>query len=352
MPEVTAYSIDAPDGEFTKTTITRREPGPTEVYVEIKYSGICHSDIHTARSEWGRAMYPLVPGHEIAGIVTAVGSDVTKHQVGDRVGIGVSVDSCRECDECLSGNEHFCTGKGDKRKVMTYNSIGRDGQPTAGGYATAITVEEDFAVKIPESIPLDKAAPLLCAGVTTYSPLKYWGAGPGKKVGVVGVGGLGHMAVQIAAKMGAEVIGLGRTLAKRDDALALGATEYVATTDADSMKKLRGQFDIIISSVSDGLDIDLMVGLLKNRGVLVEVGLPQHPATFRIGSLVGRNKVLAGSNVGSLTEMQECLDFCAEHGIASWVEVIGGDEIDEAYEKVVASDVRYRFVIDTSTFDA
>ena len=352
MTDVTAYSIDGPEGRFEKTTISRREPGPTEIYIEIQYAGICHSDIHTARSEWGPARYPLVPGHEIAGVVARVGSDVTRHKVGDRVGIGVAVDSCRECEECLAGYDNFCLGSGGKAKVMTYNSIGRDGLPTAGGYSTGITVEEDFAVRIPDAIPMEKAAPLLCAGVTTYSPLKRWGAGPGKRVGVVGVGGLGHMAVQIAAKMGAEVIGLGRTLAKADDALALGATDYVATTDDDAMAGLEGRFDIIISSVSDGLDLDLMVRLLKTRGVLVEVGLPTQPATFRIGALVGRNKVIAGSNVGSLSEMQETLDFCAEHGIASWVEVIGGDGIDQAYEDVIASKARYRYVLDVATFDA
>ncbi len=347
--EVSAYSIDAADGRFEKTTITRREPGPTEIYFDIHYAGICHSDIHTARGEWGPATYPLVPGHEIAGVVTKVGSEVTKWKVGDRVGVGCFVDSCGECDECASGWENFCL-RGET--VWTYNSQGRDGLPTAGGYSRGITVEQDYVVRIPDEIPLDKAAPILCAGITTYSPLKRWGAGPGKKVAVIGVGGLGHMAVQIAAAMGAEVTGIGRTLSKRDDALAMGATDYVASSDPEAMKALRGKFDIIVTTVSDGLDLGLLLKLLRNRGVLVDVGLPEHPSQLNVAQLINGNKVLTGSNIGGIPETQEVLDFCAEHGIAPWIEVIGGEDINDAYDKVVGSKVRYRYVIDTSTFDA
>lgn len=346
--EVSAYQIDSAEGRFTKTTITRREPGPTEVFFDVKFAGICHSDIHTGRGEWGKCLYPLVPGHEIAGIVTKVGSDVTKFKVGDRVGVGCFVDSCGECDECRSGWENFCL-RGET--VGTYNSIGRDGLPTAGGYSRGITVEQDYVLRIPDEIPLEKAAPILCAGITTYSPLKRWGAGPGKKVAVIGVGGLGHMAVQIAAALGAEVTGIGRTLSKRDDAMKMGATDYVASSDPEAMKTLRKTFDIIITTVSDGLDLNLLLSLLKNRGVLVDVGMPEHPAELHVKRLIGGNKVLTGSNIGGIPETQEVLDFCAEHNIAPWVEVIGGEDIDDAWDKVVSSQVRYRYVIDTSTFD-
>ncbi|WP_296137222.1 NAD(P)-dependent alcohol dehydrogenase [uncultured Tessaracoccus sp.] len=347
--EVTAYAIDSADGRFEKTTITRREPGPTEVLFDIHYAGICHSDIHTARGEWGEALYPLVPGHEIAGVVREVGSEVTTFAVGDRVGVGCFVDSCGECEECRNHWENFCERR---ETVWTYNSIGRDGLPTAGGYSRAITVEQDYVLRIPDEIPLDKAAPILCAGITTYSPLKRWGAGPGKKVAVIGVGGLGHMAVQIAAAMGAEVTGIGRTLSKRDDAMAMGASDYVASTDPERMKALRGHFDIILTTVSDGLDLGLLLSLLRNRGVLVDVGLPEHPSTLNVAQLIGGNKVLTGSNIGGIAETQEVLDFCAEHGIAPWVEVIGGEDINRAYDDVVHSRVRYRYVIDTATFDA
>lgn len=237
MPEVNAYAIDSPTGRYEKTTITRREPGPTEVYFDIAYAGICHSDIHTARGEWGKTLYPLVAGHEIAGVVSKVGSEVTKFKVGDRVGVGCFVDSCGECDMCQDGEEQFCTNR-ERGTVGTYNAIGRDGEPTAGGYSQAITVEQNYLMHIPDEMSLEHAAPLMCAGITTYSPLKHWGTGPGKKVAVIGLGGLGHVAVQLAAKMGAEVTAFGRTLAKRDDGLKLGATDYVATQDVDAMKKL------------------------------------------------------------------------------------------------------------------
>ncbi len=220
MPEITAYVIDSPNAGFHRTTVNRREPGATEVAFDIAYAGICHSDIHTAREEWGKAHFPLVPGHEIAGTVTSIGSDVTEFKVGDRIGVGCFVDSCRECEQCKDGNQQFCTGSG---MIGTYNAIGRDGEPTIGGYSTAFVVEQDYALHIPDEIPLENAAPLMCAGITTYSPLKRWGAGPGKRVGVVGMGGLGHMAVQISAAMGAETIVLSRTLSKQDDGKKMGA---------------------------------------------------------------------------------------------------------------------------------
>lgn len=347
MPEVAAYAIDSPTGRYEKTTITRREPGPTEVFFDIHYAGICHSDIHTARGEWGKIHYPFVGGHEIAGVVSAVGSEVTKFQVGDRVGVGCFVDSCRECEMCQQGEEQFCTSR--PGTVWTYNGVGRDGLPTDGGYSQGITVEEDYLMRVPDSMSLEHAAPLMCAGITLYSPLKRWGAGPGKRVGIVGMGGLGHMGIQIAAAMGAETIGLGRTLAKRDDALKLGADDYVSTQDADAMKRLRGSFDLIVSTISDGLDLDATLKLLKAHGVLANVGLPANPASLTVAVLTGQARVLAGSNIGGIRETQEMLDFCAEHGLAPIVEIIPASQINEAYDNVVASKVRYRYVIDAST---
>lgn len=348
MPQVTAYAVDSATSPFHKTTITRRDPGPTEVFFEVKYAGICHSDIHTARSEWGSVIYPLVPGHEIAGVVTQIGTGVTKFKVGDRIGVGCFVDSCRDCGPCNAGEEQFC--RGEPSTVWTYNAIGRDGQPTAGGYSTGFTVEEDYACHIPESIPLDAAAPLLCAGITLYSPLKRWGAGPGKKVAIVGMGGLGHMGVQIAAKLGAEVHVISQTRSKEADAFRFGATALHPTSEEGTWKGLRGQFDLIVSTLSDGVDLDQLISCLTIGGVLVVVGLPEKPSQLGLAGLIGARRVLAGSNIGGIRETQEMLDFCAEHGIQPQIEVISGEDITAAYDKVVGSKVRYRYVIDTSTF--
>ncbi len=349
MPDVAAYAIDAPDGRYAKTTVTRREPGPTEVYFDIAYAGICHSDIHTARGEWGKVLYPLVAGHEIAGVISAVGSAVTEFAVGDRVGVGCFVDSCRECDECRAGEEQFCTGT--PGTVFTYNSIGRDGLPTAGGYSAGITVEQDYLVRIPDAVALEHAAPLMCAGITTYSPLRRWGAGPGKRVGVIGMGGLGHMAVQFSAALGAETVVFGRTLAKRDDGIALGASDYVSTLDADRMRELRGSFDLIISTISDGMELDALLKLVKAHGTVVNLGLPEGASQLHLGVLTGQSRVLAGSNIGGIAETQEMIDFCAEHSLAPIIEVIPATQINEAYDSVVASKVRYRYVIDAATLD-
>ncbi len=272
---------------------------------------------------------------------------MTKFQVGDRVGVGCFVDSCRECDMCRQGEEQFCTGR--PGTVWTYNGTGRDGLPTAGGYSTGITVEQDYVMRVPDDMSLEHAAPLMCAGITLYSPLKRWGAAPGKRVGIVGMGGLGHMGVQIAAAMGAETIVLSRSLAKRDDGLALGASGYVSTADKDDMRSLRGTFDLIVTTVSDGVDLDSLLKLLKAHGVLVNVGLPEHASKVHLGILTGQARVLAGSNIGGIRETQEMLDFCAEHGLAPMIEMIDADRIDEAYDNVVASRVRYRYVIDIST---
>jgi len=348
MPEVLAYACDDKDAHFHPTTITRREPGPTEVYFDVVYAGICHSDIHTARGEWGRVLYPLVPGHELAGVVRQVGSAVTKFAVGDHVGVGCFVDSCGECPECLRGEEQFCSGEGGT--VWTYNCLGRDGLPTAGGYSQGITVEQDYVCRIPDAIDLRVAAPLLCAGITLYSPLKRWGAGPGKRVAIVGMGGLGHVGVQIATALGAEVAVISQTRSKEADGRRFGAVEYHALSEPDALKGLARSFDLIVSTVSADFNLDALLACLKVGGVFVDVGLPEHPTTFRLGSLVGMNRVLAGSNIGGIPQTQEMLDFCAEHGIAPQVEVISGEDITAAYDKVVNSQVRYRYVIDTATF--
>jgi len=343
---VKAYAATSATEPLIPFEVERRDVGPKDVAIDIKFAGICHSDIHTARSEWGPATYPVVVGHEIAGIVAEVGSEVTKYAVGDRVGVGCMVDSCGECKNCLADNEQFCL----KGNIGTYNSVGKDGLPTHGGYSQSIVVTEGFVCGIPEGIDLDVAAPLLCAGITTYSPLKHWGAGPGKKVAVVGLGGLGHMAVKIAAALGAEVTVLSQSLKKQEDGLRLGAQNYYATSDPDTFEKLRGEFDLIVNTVSANLDFDAYLSLLDVNGAFVNVGLPEDPVTLRMFSVVMGNRSFAGSNIGGIKETQEMLDFCAEHGIGSEIETIPAEKINEAYERVLASDVRYRFVVDASTF--
>ncbi|NLV78398.1 MAG: NAD(P)-dependent alcohol dehydrogenase [Rhodococcus sp.] len=341
-----AYAATAADAPLTKTTIERRALGPLDVLIAIEFAGICHSDIHTARNEWGGTKYPVVPGHEIVGIVAAVGADVTRHSVGDRVGVGCFVDSCGECEPCVTGYEQHCTA----RVTGTYNAIGRDGQVTQGGYSTHIVVTEHFVLKVPDGLDPAGAAPLLCAGITLYSPLKRWHAGPGTKVAIIGMGGLGHVGVKIASALGAEVTVLGHSLSKKDDGLRFGAVDYRATTDPAVFKELRSRFDLILNTVSVNLDMDRYLSLLKLHGTLVELGLPENPLSFRAFSLGINDRAIAGSNVGGIPMTQEMLDFCAAKGITAEVEVISADRIDEAYERVVASDVRYRFVIDAATF--
>ena len=340
-----ARAVDGPDKPFREAEIKRRDLDSHDVLIEIKYAGICHSDIHTAYGEWGPVDYPLVPGHEIAGIVTAVGPHVTKYKVGDRVGVGCMVDSCGECENCRKGEEQYCL----EGNIQTYAGVDKYGEPTQGGYSTHIVVQENFVLSIPDSIELDAAAPLLCAGITTYSPLNHWGAGPGKKVAVIGMGGLGHMAVQIAHAMGAEVTVLSRTLNKKEDGLQLGASHYYATSDLETFEKLAGSFDLIINTVSAKIDLDAYLGLLTLDGALVNVGAPAEPLAVNVFSLIGHRRSFAGSLIGGIRETQEMLDFCAEHNLAPMIEVISADQIDEAYERVLASDVKYRFVIDTST---
>ncbi|WP_216897003.1 NAD(P)-dependent alcohol dehydrogenase [Nocardia alni] len=349
MTTAAAYSVSAPDGRFEKTTIERRELGPHDVLIDIKYAGICHSDIHIARNEWHGTRYPAVPGHEIAGIVAAVGSAVSKHKVGDRVGVGCMVDSCGECASCVAGEEQYCTGG----NTMTYNSVVPEsvqpGGHTLGGYSTRVVVTEHFVLSIPEGIGLDVAAPLLCAGITLFSPLRHWNAGPGKQVAIVGMGGLGHVGVKLAAAMGAEVTVLSQSLSKQEDGLRLGAHHYYATSDKQTFKDLRRRFDLILNTVSAPLPIDNYMRLLNLDGTLVILGLPDSPLTVQPFTVVGVRRSLAGSTIGSIAETQEMLNFCAEHGIGAEIEVISADRIDDAYARVLASDVRYRFVIDAAT---
>ncbi|MDN3029545.1 NAD(P)-dependent alcohol dehydrogenase [Streptomyces sp. S.PB5] len=346
MTTVAAYAAPAAKAPLERTTIERRPVGEFDVLIDIKFAGICHSDIHQANEGWGTAIFPMVPGHEIAGVVSEVGPGVTKYAVGDRVGVGCMVDSCRECDNCKAGLEQYCTGGG---MIGTYNAVGKDGEPTYGGYSEKIVVDEKYVLRIPDGLPLDEAAPLLCAGITTYSPLKHWNAGPGKKVAILGMGGLGHMGVKIAHALGAEVTVLSQSLRKRDDGLKLGADHYYATSDEVTFKELAGTFDLILSTVSAPLNLDAYLSLLKTDGAFVNVGAPEEPVALSLFSVMGGRKTLAGSGIGGIRETQEMLDFCAEHGFGAEIELIRADEINDAYERVLASDVRYRFVIDTAT---
>ena len=348
MPTVDALLTHSADASFERGTIERRDPRAHDVVIDIAYAGICHSDIHQAREEWGKALFPMVPGHEIAGTVSAVGSDVSSYAVGDRVGIGCFVDSCRECENCLAGEEQYCL----KGEVPTYNGKEYDGEPTFGGYSTQIVVDENYVLRIPEGISLDEAAPLLCAGITVFSPLNHWKAGPGKKVAIVGMGGLGHMGVKIAHAMGAEVTVLSQSLSKEEDGKKFGADHYYATADKDTFKQLRGTFDLIVNTVAANLPVDRYLGLLRLDGTMVNVGIPDSPDSFHAFSLAGMRRSMSGSKIGGIRETQEMLDFCAEHHLGAEIETIGADEVTAAYDRVVNSDVRYRFVIDASTIKA
>ena len=341
---VNAYAAPAAGEPLAPTTIERRAVGPNDVLIEILYAGICHSDIHTVNGDWGPQPFPVVPGHEIVGLVTEVGPEVTKHAVGDRVGVGCMVNSCGTCPACTKGDEQFCLNG----TVFTYASTDRDGTTTQGGYSTHVVVDADFVLSVPENLEPATVAPLLCAGVTTYNPLKYWGAGPGKKVAVVGLGGLGHLAVKIAHAMGAEVTVLSQSLKKQEDGLRLGADAYYATADPATFQELAGRFDIIINTVSADLDLNAYVSLLAIDGAIVSVGAAPGPLSVN-GFLLGARRKVTGSMIGGIPVTQEMLDFCAEHNIGAEVEVIPADQINEAYQRVLASDVRYRFVIDAAT---
>ena len=345
MPTVSAYATAGPRVPFAPTTIERRDVGPLDVRIAIAYTGICHSDIHTAREEWGTIEYPFVPGHEIAGVVEAVGAEVTKFAVGDRVGVGCMVDSCGECRHCLADKQQYC-----RTGVFTYNSRGKDGIITQGGYSTHIVVTEGFVLRIPDALALDVAAPLLCAGITMYSPLKHWNAGPGTRVAVAGIGGLGHMALKLAHAMGCEVTALTRTDAKAEDALRLGADQSSAMADGTAFKKLRGSFDLILNTMSEVSDLNAYLGLLDVDGTMVNVGLPEGEVSLNLGMLATARRSLAGSNIGGIAQTQEMLDFAASRSLGADIELIGSDQIDDAWNRVVRGDVRYRFVIDAATF--
>jgi uncharacterized zinc-type alcohol dehydrogenase-like protein len=342
---VTAYAAASPTADILPTTIERRDLGPADVLIEIKYAGICHSDIHTVRGDWGPQTYPLTVGHEIAGVVAEVGSAVTTWAVGDRVGVGCMVNSCRECANCRAGLEQYC----ENGNVGTYGIVDRDCTVTQGGYSTHIVVDQDFVLRIPDAIDLAVAAPLLCAGITTYSPLRHWNAAPGRKVAVVGMGGLGHMAVKIAHALGAEVTVLSQTLSKEADGRAFGATRYFATSDPATFTELRNEFDLIVNTVSAEIDMRAYLSLLRLDGVLVNVGAPPEPLAVPVFALFNNRRSFAGSSIGGIRETQEMLDFCAEHGVVPETELIAADEITAAWQRVLASDVRYRFVIDVAT---
>jgi uncharacterized zinc-type alcohol dehydrogenase-like protein len=339
------YAATDASKPLTPFTFERREPRDDDVVIEIKYCGVCHSDIHQARNEWGNSAFPMVPGHEIVGIVTAVGSKVTKFKVGDRAGVGCFVDSCTTCATRDLDLEHYMPGL-----VVTYNGVEADGKtPTQGGYSDSIVVKEGYVLSIPENLPLDAAAPLLCAGITLYSPLRHWKAGPGKKVAIVGMGGLGHMGVKLAHAMGADVTVLSQTLSKKEDGLKLGADHYYATNDPETFKALAGTFDLIICTVAAEIDWNAYVSLLKVDGDFVLVGIPENAVPVHAFSLVPARRSISGSMIGSIKETQEMLDFCGEHNIVSEIETIRIQQINEAYERVVKSDVRYRFVIDMAS---
>lgn len=326
----------------------RRDTGPEDVRIDILYCGVCHSDIHQARNEWQNTVYPCVPGHEIVGRVSEVGSAVQKIKVGDLAGVGCMVDSCRECTNCREGLEQYC----DNGFVGTYNGNDRHGRGnTYGGYSKAIVVDQAFVLKVPENLDLAAVAPLLCAGITTYSPLKHWKVGPGQRVGVVGLGGLGHMAVKFARAFGAHVVLFTTSQNKVEDGLRLGAHEVVLSKDPEAMANETASFDFIIDAVAADHDINVYLNLLKREGTLVQVGAPEKPLPVTVFSLIMKRRSFAGSLIGGIAETQEMLDFCGEHGITSDIEMIAMDEIETAYSRMLKSDVKYRFVIDMATLD-
>lgn len=345
MNKVNAYAAEKAKDPLKLIQIERRDPGPHDVVIDIKYCGVCHSDIHQARDEWGRGIFPMVPGHEIVGIVSKVGSAVSRYKIGDKVGVGCFVDSCRTCGSCQEGLEQYC----ELGANLTYNSKEKDGSPTLGGYSTQIVVNDDFVLRIPDNLPLDKAAPLLCAGITTYSPLLHWKIKPGDKVAVVGLGGLGHIAVKLATAMGADVTVLSTSDRKKEDALRFGAKKFINTSDQSVFQKYANYFDFMLNTAAGNLDLSAYLGLLNRDKTMVLVGLPENQSSIAPAALILKRKQLAGSLIGGIKETQEMLDFCGKHGITSDIELIPIEKINEAYDRVVKGDVRYRFVIDNAT---
>ncbi|MDA0260168.1 MAG: NAD(P)-dependent alcohol dehydrogenase [Actinobacteria bacterium] len=341
------YAVLEASKQLVPFSFSRRDLRPSDVALSVSYAGICHSDIHQAREEWGPALFPMVPGHEIAGVVTAVGSNVTKFKVGDQIGVGVFVDSCRECSSCSAGLEQYCLNG----MTGTYNNYERDGKTLAqGGYADSFVIDQDYAVAIPKNLDMAGVAPLLCAGITLYSPLKNWGAGPGKKVGVIGLGGLGHMGLKFAAALGARTTVFSHSPSKEQDARKMGANDFVVTSNPKDLSKLDRDFDLILNTVSADMDLTPYLQLLKLNGTLVLIGLPINPYVISTSALLAQRRSISGSMIGGITETQEMLNFCGEHNIVSEVEVIDPDYINQAYERTVASDVKYRFVIDAKKF--
>jgi len=346
MPSSQGYATPDSRSPLAPFDFSRREPGPAEIAVETLYCGVCHSDLHMARNEWGQSVYPMVPGHEIVGRVTAVGSAVTKFKKGQIAAVGVIVDSCRHCPPCNRGEEHFC----DEGVTLTYASKDRvDGTITMGGYSNNYVVDERFSHRVPEDLDLAAVAPLLCAGITTYSPLRHWHAGPGKKVGIVGLGGLGHMALKFAHSMGAHTVQFTTSISKKDDALRLGADEVVVSTEANAMRAQARSFDFILDCVSAPHALDNYLPLLKQDSTLCLVGLPPEPPHFAPFNLIGGRHSLSGSMIGGMPETQRMLDYCGQHNITADVEVIPIQKINQAFERLLKQDVKYRFVIDMSS---
>jgi uncharacterized zinc-type alcohol dehydrogenase-like protein len=343
MIETKGYAVDGPEAKFQPFDFARRELRPKDILIEILFSGICHSDIHQAKGEWGNSTYPMVPGHEIVGRVTRVGMEVSKFSIDDIAGIGCFIDSCRKCENCAAGFQQMCK----VHCVMTYNGTEMDkSTPTYGGYSKHYVVDEDYALKIRSDQSLAGVAPLLCAGITTFSPLRRFKVGPGQKAGIIGLGGLGHMGVKLAASMGADVTVFSTSPGKEADARKLGADNFVVTRDPANLAPIASTFDFILDTVSAPHDMNMYLNLLKRNGVIVLVGLPTEPFAINAFSLLGNNRSLVGSSIGGIPETQEMLDYCADHGITSDVEVIPIQNLEEAYERTLKSDVRYRFVID------
>lgn len=346
MLKTKSYAVKDAKSKLEPFEFERREPGDDDVLIAIEYCGICHSDIHQVRNEWGNANYPMVPGHEIAGRVVRVGSKVKRFKVGDLVGVGCFVDSCRTCSNCEAGDQQFC----EKQIIWTYNGTEKDGKTlTRGGYSSQIVVDENYVLKISPKLPLANVAPLLCAGITTYSPLRHFRVGPGQKVGVVGLGGLGHMGAKLAASMGAEVTVFSTSSSKEADARRFGAKQFVVTKNPKSLEALVNQYDFILDTVSGSHDLNAYLSLLKRDGVMTLVGVPEKPAELHAFSLILKRRKLAGSLIGGIRETQEMLDYCAKKNITAEVEVIPVHQINEAYERTVKGDIRYRFVIDLKT---
>lgn len=345
MLSTSAYAVEGPHSPFVPFTFKRRSPGPHDVRIKILYCGICHSDIHQVRNEWKKTTYPIVPGHEIVGVVSEIGTEVKKFHINDLVGVGCFVDSCRVCDSCTDGEQQFC----EQHLALTYNGTEMDLKtPTYGGYSEQIVVDENYLLRIPKELPLANVAPLLCAGITTYSPLSRYKIGPGKRVGVAGLGGLGHVAVKLAVAMGAEVTVFSTSPSKEQDARRLGAHHFVATKNTD-LTSLLPSFDLILDAIAAPHDLNAYLNLLKRGGVLVIVGAPDKPFTVEPFSLITLRRTIAGSLIGGIRETQEMLDYCASKHITADIELIPIQEIDQAYERMIKGDVRYRFVIDMST---